>query len=484
MRQQLPILGAIAGYLKTLGLPFLLGGDWQCSPQELEATGFTRLLCASICEPGEPTNTQAGSTLDYWVVSDGLLSAGWTAATVIGCRFTPHVPCALKLWCRGRQVMADRLCVPKPLPVHRPIGPPLPGVAIRWEDWDALQHLLDGRAQGEEAIARALDEWFAGAEAELCVVLGVDGSPDAHRYRGMGQKPTTVKAAVRGRFRDSVDGLGILGHRLAWCARALQAVSDYGSALGMADDGEASEAAKRRAAARRRLEDHVSRVGHRAIAFSREPMSDAGPEEPVRHAQTTLKKALRWLGNMVRSRHGQAPMLTRWGGKPCQGDVLTADGLRTEVDKAYLSMAARLKRKEVKRVAKWAKEASLREAHAATKPAAGALPCSASGSKGHKGESTEQKAADHGPREWGRECRAQPHDGAEEILRQLEALTAEGQLEEDVCLPPLTGAGLAEVSPWFRGGTGLGTDTRRPRHVAWLSRGCLDALAAILTLME
>ena len=63
------LLHSIAGYLKAWGRPFVLGGDWQVGPQELEQAGWPAILGAKIVHSNSCTYFSGGhkSQLDYFL---------------------------------------------------------------------------------------------------------------------------------------------------------------------------------------------------------------------------------------------------------------------------------------------------------------------------------------------------------------------------------------------------------------------------------
>jgi len=69
--------------IATLRGPWILGGDWQCTPDELREAGWLKIVKGVIYAPTAPTC--GDRILDYFVVSEGL-SQAWAivAACVIG----------------------------------------------------------------------------------------------------------------------------------------------------------------------------------------------------------------------------------------------------------------------------------------------------------------------------------------------------------------------------------------------------------------
>ena len=69
----LDFLQGVAGVLCRLAGPWLIGGDWNCTPEQLSATGWLKLIGAKIFAPA--ANTCKGKVYDLFVVADCLAHA-------------------------------------------------------------------------------------------------------------------------------------------------------------------------------------------------------------------------------------------------------------------------------------------------------------------------------------------------------------------------------------------------------------------------
>ena len=65
--QNLDLLHCLAGMLKRISGPWIIGGDWNCTPEELTATGWLKLVGGKIHRPEMPTC--GGRCLDFFVAS-------------------------------------------------------------------------------------------------------------------------------------------------------------------------------------------------------------------------------------------------------------------------------------------------------------------------------------------------------------------------------------------------------------------------------
>ena len=108
----LDLLQRISAMIATLSGPWIIGGDWQCTPNELRSTGWLKIVKGVIYAPEAPTCGER--VMDYFVVCEGLSQASAiVAACVIGDQtFGPHSPVRLMVKANTRTVMVRQLKVP------------------------------------------------------------------------------------------------------------------------------------------------------------------------------------------------------------------------------------------------------------------------------------------------------------------------------------------------------------------------------------
>ncbi len=472
--KQIPLWRHIVQRVMTCGLPVILGGDWQLPPCELRAADFLRLIDAVVISSGKPTNLISGSELDYFIVSKSLLSGGDAVAEVDPSgAFSPHVAVRLSLPLGRPSVLSRRLQQPRLLPIERPIGPlQVAQYAIDWESWArGKDDNTDGGAK--ESLDKLTREWFAGAEIELIESHGMDLRDAAH-YSGLGQAPVTVQANRNGRYSNVADELGLVGQRLAWSAKGLWTIiAAMGSPLGTKGRADFIAFAKT--------------MAPRAMAFRREISSRQFSHDTPEHSyRVTLNNALLLIGRAGLRVRGIPPLLDRLAhcDYPNQLDIMRST--YNIVNSTLLAWAEHKRKRSLHAARLWARQASDKMAHRATKRTE-ALPFkSASADKNHKGELTDQSAADKGIVEWGGMWLAEPTDGGEDIIRQVVRIyeSAEPGDHPSIALPALTGAALRKGALKFRSDTGVGVDRIRPRHFARLTVQALDALGRLLMLYE
>ncbi len=113
-KKQLELWRDLASRIRCLGRPFIIGGDWQVDPQEVAKARLDVHLDATILSASTPTNRVTGTRIDFFLVSNCLVTDGVRAEVVEGCRFSPpcactyhvgsfrpHPACAQALWTEG-----------------------------------------------------------------------------------------------------------------------------------------------------------------------------------------------------------------------------------------------------------------------------------------------------------------------------------------------------------------------------------------------
>ena len=119
----LDLLQCISAMVATLRGPWIIGGDWQCTPDELRRTGWLKMVKGVIYAPEAPTF--GSRVLDYFIVSEGLAQSWAIVATcVIGdALFGPHSPVRLIVKANTRTALVRQLKVPIGFKADLPFGP-------------------------------------------------------------------------------------------------------------------------------------------------------------------------------------------------------------------------------------------------------------------------------------------------------------------------------------------------------------------------
>ncbi len=480
--------------LRILGIPFIVMGDWQVLPREMEASGWLRTLGARIAAPAAPTNLHTKRVIDYAVMSAELANLVVSVEVMVGARFSPHAPVQLVMRAPRSLGVVSRLARPRLLEAAKPERPTRTSYDVDWTEWGQDSDDFN-RADGyqEDRLDAKLNEWYASANLELCDIFGMTDTQQEALHTGIGLPPRTVAGTVGPRRAGTCKEGGVLGHRLAWTAKALHLAEMWFPAR-LHDDDDDRHALPADAEVVRGPAWLFRCFARRAGAFLKERVV-RDPSEADAAETDALRSALELLAStLVEDELGRAPldrwiadgaMCSDWGGRVAQAAKDTAG--------AIASLSARRRRNCTKALRAWAAKASVKEAHAATRPADTVTAYSASASKQHRGERTEQMAADRGLREWSEHWLASDQDHgadiADMVTRVAEAgprplfISSDGALPA-LPLPPITHDRVDRVARRFSGTTGLGHDVLRLRHVSWLSRGAKQGLAYLLTVIE
>ena len=120
-RRNLDLLHEVGSRLASLRGPWILAGDPNCTPEQLAATGWLRLVDGCICAPKGPTCN--GKVYDYFVISTCLRQAVHSVVTVVDGGFTPHSPVRLHPRAAARHDKVRGIAGPKGFRAHLPFGP-------------------------------------------------------------------------------------------------------------------------------------------------------------------------------------------------------------------------------------------------------------------------------------------------------------------------------------------------------------------------
>jgi hypothetical protein len=115
------ILEKIAFTLLNVAGSWVIGGDWNCTPDELRATGWLSLIGAEIQAPKDPTCNE--KCYDYFVVKKDLCGAVYAVHTIADGIFHPHSPVRLFLRAAPRAMKIRALISPGSFQAALPFGP-------------------------------------------------------------------------------------------------------------------------------------------------------------------------------------------------------------------------------------------------------------------------------------------------------------------------------------------------------------------------
>ncbi len=199
-----------------------------------------------------------------------------------------------------------------------------------------------------------------------------------------------------------------------------------------------------------------------------------------------LCSALRLMGKAGLQTRGVPPLITRLRHCDCAAKLDEFRSAYNRISAALTILSEQTHKRSLRAARIWARCASDKAVHRATKRPDVTTRKSASSDKAHIGELSNQAAADKGMCEWGGTWLAEVDDGGEDILRQVAAIYGDSDDLDiaPVALPPITASSLRRGSLRFRSDTAVGVDCIRPRHFARLTNAALEALARLFTRFE
>ena len=209
------ILMRVASILNLSQIPFIIGGDFQCGPQELRDTQWLEILKGVIVSSGEITCTTATSAreMDFFVVSTGLDSVLRQAEPMHGTCIATHCPVGTAMMGNPRALTVKGFAMPATFPRRVPYGP-----IRKIRPWAPFVPSAGTDSNGR--MQELASYWMQNAEEELCqqfdLVDDVSGAP-LDKFCGRAEKPVVVdmrplqhpamgdvQAGVRGTFWHSI----------------------------------------------------------------------------------------------------------------------------------------------------------------------------------------------------------------------------------------------------------------------------------------
>ena len=170
------LLSTIGQWLTSQALPFIIGGDFQVEPKQLEDSGWVRTVGGFVVTP-QPSHR----VTDFFVVSRDLAGV-CEAITHVSQHIAPHRPVRIVVSTRLIQPKKRVMSRPKPWPAERPSG------CRKREhdlDWDPVRRLVQAAAGAQAGCTSFID----AVEEELVdAFLMALEEADAFRGRSQGQK--------------------------------------------------------------------------------------------------------------------------------------------------------------------------------------------------------------------------------------------------------------------------------------------------------
>ncbi len=195
-------LGEVGKFLNCQDdqVPFVLAGDFQCTPDEVAATGFAASVGGELVACGTPRGTcrtsRTASEIDFFLVSKMLAVGIKEVATVEDAGTRPHVPVVLSFAPKLVTARALILRLPPHLGTERVYGPLPPPPS--WSDVAAYVNDLLGMTRTDDFVyddnfrahyEAAYEAWADLAEIELVAATATVDAQAMPKYGTRGRRP-------------------------------------------------------------------------------------------------------------------------------------------------------------------------------------------------------------------------------------------------------------------------------------------------------
>ena len=151
----LKLLDYVASVLMAIKGPWIIGGDFNCTPQQLMETGFVELIGGVIQAPRD--STCGLRTMDFFIVSRDLAPAVAVHCVSDGL-FQPHTPVRLLLRAAPRAAKIRVLTAPRGFRATLPYGP------------ETLETIKEAQSASEVAVAASTNQLDVDQEFVKIVV--------------------------------------------------------------------------------------------------------------------------------------------------------------------------------------------------------------------------------------------------------------------------------------------------------------------------
>ena len=178
----LKLLDYVASVLMAIKGPWIIGGDFNCTPQQLIETGFVELVGGVVQAPRD--STCGLRTMDFFIVSRDIAPAVLAVHCVSDGLFQPHTPVRLLLRAAPRAARIRVLTAPRGFRAALPYGPA------------TLETITEAEAASEVAVATStneldIDQEFVkivvSVERQLSLISGhTKGDEQLHAGRAHG----------------------------------------------------------------------------------------------------------------------------------------------------------------------------------------------------------------------------------------------------------------------------------------------------------
>ncbi len=260
------ILQHVAEDLAGVRGPWILGGDFNMTAEELAASGWLDFVGGVAIVP--PTPSCNGKAMDFFVVAETMSNAVLGAAVVEDAAYSPHSAVRLYVAAAPRSLHKRGLIAPKRIGASLPAGclPRSAAEALQYgavaggtcvSEWILRAHLASGSSPQPASDAcgaverSSYAQWICDAERDLVDIMGV-GDGDAAKWKGRERGPRFAWLPALGSIAAKEAGSTAAAREWrsvrAWALSLRRAALEH-QATGHVHAGVAAEAS----AARRRL---------------------------------------------------------------------------------------------------------------------------------------------------------------------------------------------------------------------------------------
>ena len=167
----LRVLQEVAALTQSLGTPWVVAGDWNVSPAQLQQANWLGVIKGVVFATELPTCND--NTYDFFVVCQSMAHAVVGVQRLDDAGLQPHFPCRLLLRGDARRHAVRKLTRPPKVPAVLPHGP-----AERPPDYSSVEN-LSASVQG---AGPAMTKWYQLARLEWSRLTGVNLHHKPHKF--------------------------------------------------------------------------------------------------------------------------------------------------------------------------------------------------------------------------------------------------------------------------------------------------------------
>ena len=165
------LLLEIAIALRSIKGPWIIGGDWNLSPDLLRSTRWLELVGGQIFAPDNPTCHS--SVYDYFVVANSFAHAVCGVFRISDAGLHPHWPSRLLLRGNTRRLLVRTQVKPFKISGTLPEGPVLQNEGFDSIAREKFEHACEHPPCTHDILEKDMRDWFAHARTEWMSLAGL-----------------------------------------------------------------------------------------------------------------------------------------------------------------------------------------------------------------------------------------------------------------------------------------------------------------------